>query len=883
MSPGAPATATGTNMKDTKSPRPKKPSEMQSTSVATNARRGSIPPRAVAVLLGSTTAPEPDQMKSWPPSWKMVLRRSIERGCPVVMPESEPEATTETEGGAPPEPAKEPVEATLSPRHAAVGSPTPPSPTNAQLKTSMSGSSVLPSSNSPLRCGGSAAFPPPSAPSFPRVAAVPPTAEPAVDKKAGGTGNAVTGVGAAGAASKEEQKSAVAGKRAATAAAALGLRVCGVDLGSLLGEQMAMEAATNRVVNAYRLMDRCASMLPPSTLALFLKIKSPPTMLARVIEASLVLLSESPPPVSPNESAQNDPASNTVSDSNTDASNGNAVNGVCPEKEKPSPPKAEVMSMRMSSIDVDAITDDQLNRLAPFLTELNYELVHKSFGVAAFLWGWVCAVCVICGSPFAVLPTEDQAAAAAVRLSPTRRIRSCNGSPITGRPSYSSNFSSDDRLDDDDSFNKRRSSEESAAATISARSSEDVPTSPSDCAAGEAASETTQQLNRHSMRKSLRRSRLTLTALTPLKFLGAGAFANVFMCQHQASGQLMALKCILKSVVLKKKKQHQVRAEKAALSCSPHPNVIRMYASFSDEQHLYFAMELALGGELFALIEEMDTLPEAAVRYYAASVILALTHLHDHGFIYRDLKPENVLLDSSGHLKVCDLGLAKQAGRAFSVVGTPQYLPPEVLRGDGATFASDWWALGVLIFEMTTGDLPFTSPDGTDKALFALIKRGLYSWPQQTPLGQPQKGPTPRKGAEPASPILRDLVGGLLRHALPEPKESATKPAAAGTTPFFEALAKKRVASPLPKTAAGPMRLGGGAGGDSELRSHTFFKQFDFEALLSGQMAPPYLPILRGTDDDSNFGPINWRGDPVLISPEYDAATWDAQWEEDAW
>ena len=254
----------------------------------------------------------------------------------------------------------------------------------------------------------------------------------------------------------------------------------------------------------------------------------------------------------------------------------------------------------------------------------------------------------------------------------------------------------------------------------------------------------------------------------PIKFLGAGAFANVFMCRNRKTGELLAMKCILKSLALKKNKHLQVKAEKAALEACRHPNIISLFATFSDEQHVYLLMELALGGELFALIEEMGALDERDARFYAASVTLALEHLHGVGFIFRDMKPENLLLNSGGHLKLCDLGLAKATERAWTLVGTPQYLAPEVLRGEGATRAVDWWGLGILVYEMLCGGaciatlpwrhrsaltpssrraqpprlpppshchaaLPFEGEGGDESLLFDAIRRGSYSWPEMLP------------------------------------------------------------------------------------------------------------------------------------------------------
>jgi len=375
---------------------------------------------------------------------------------------------------------------------------------------------------------------------------------------------------------------------------------------------------------------------------------------------------------------------------------------------------------------------------------------------------------------------------------------------------------------------------------------------------------------------------LHLQALTPLRFLGAGGFANVFMCRHQPTGKLLALKCILKSLVLRKKKQRQVLAEKQALMCSPHPCIIQLLASFADSQHLYFAMEIALGGELFALLEEKNSLPEHAARYYAGALTLAIGHLHSYGFIYRDLKPENVLLDIQGHLKLCDLGLAKRAERAWSVVGTPQYLAPELLRGEGATTAADWWGLGVLTFEMITGDLPFTSPDGSDQALFKSIKRGTYVWPishaGNSNLGIKRES-SERNGAEDCeqprrrslipieqtSKAVRTFVNGLLRQHLP-PATAAPHSASAEKAESFD-----------------PYRIGAGEGGTAEVRSHAWFSGFGFDAVLAGEYPPPFLPNLRGPEDDGNFGPIEWRGEPIMSSPEYDAAIWAAGWNANGW
>ena len=693
-----------------------------------------------------------------------------------------------------------------------------------------------------------------------------------------------------------------AAARAVKTAAEFGLRVCGVDVANLLRLQMANEAETLRSVAAYESLERSISTLNPSTLGLILKLKQPPHLLMRVLEAAVILL-ETPPRANGTYSSAPTP---TVQLDVGSASPRYVWQTLDPTD----------MYAHMSSLDIDAVTPNQLSRLAAYLAEVAYDEVRKAFGIAACLWAWVCAVCVICGAPLAVLPSEDpevircqRAARAAIHIaasgSSSRRLsivqaRTRNGRPITGRPSYSSTLAID-----------RASKQMKLGATAPAA---DI-----------------SMVRMVEPVKWPKAAKFKLSELTPLKFLGAGAFANVFMCRHgDGGGELIALKCILKSLVLKKNKQRQLLAEKSALSCAPHPNIIRLYAAYADAQHLYFAMELALGGELFALIEEMDMLPEAATKYYAASTTLALSHLHGAGFIYRDLKPENLLLDVSGRLKVCDLGLAKQAERTWTLVGTPQYLSPELLRGEGATKASDWWALGVLIFEMATGDLPFTSPDGTDAGLFTLVKKGAYTWERPPRADRDRK----KQGVDAHSISMRDLVGGLLRlrpgnmPGPPPPENKPVPPAASANgrhtavdesnnslkgwagspspwgvsseepqlfetkdstvllsaPPAKPTFTQQRITKRAPQerhSSLTPPRIG--SGGASEVKNHLWFRGLDFDALLTGAIPAPYVPNLRGKEDDANFGPIDWRGEPVITSPEYDVNEWKALWEEGDW
>jgi len=143
---------------------------------------------------------------------------------------------------------------------------------------------------------------------------------------------------------------------------------------------------------------------------------------------------------------------------------------------------------------------------------------------------------------------------------------------------------------------------------------------------------------------------------------------------------------------------------------------MKLHYSFQTPDKLYFVMDYINGGELYFHLQKDKTFILERARFYAAEVTLAMEHLHTNGIIYRDLKPENILIDSEGHLKITDFGLAKEGieginGRTDTFCGTPEYLAPEIIQGGPYTKAVDWWSLGCLIFEMLTGLPPFYDTD----------------------------------------------------------------------------------------------------------------------------------------------------------------------------
>ena len=218
-------------------------------------------------------------------------------------------------------------------------------------------------------------------------------------------------------------------------------------------------------------------------------------------------------------------------------------------------------------------------------------------------------------------------------------------------------------------------------------------------------------------------------------------------------------------------------------------------------------------------------LDETQCCFYASSLVLALEHLHVKGFIYRDLKPENLLLDGRGFLKLADLGLAKHTQRAWTLVGTPEYVAPEVLRGEGATQAVDWWQLGVLIFEMLTGRLPFEADD--DAELFIAIRRGEYEWPGAD-----------GKKIELPSATVKELVESLLRHALPGDSPAASRNNSAREEELCASPAGQRGRD----VAAGLCRLGSGGRDASEVMDHPWFGGVDWAALAVGEVTVPFVP-----------------------------------------
>jgi serine/threonine protein kinase len=162
-----------------------------------------------------------------------------------------------------------------------------------------------------------------------------------------------------------------------------------------------------------------------------------------------------------------------------------------------------------------------------------------------------------------------------------------------------------------------------------------------------------------------------------------------------------------KDVIMGNNSVTSINLEKLILLQVSHPFIVQMQFVFQREFRVYFVLDYLAGGELFHYMHKERRFEESKVVFYVLQIALALDHLHKSKILYRDLKPENILVDTDGYLKLSDFGLAKQAIESNTFCGTPEYISPEMLAGKGHSYTADWWALGVLTYEMLTGVPPF--------------------------------------------------------------------------------------------------------------------------------------------------------------------------------
>ncbi|CAF3027213.1 unnamed protein product [Rotaria socialis] len=330
-----------------------------------------------------------------------------------------------------------------------------------------------------------------------------------------------------------------------------------------------------------------------------------------------------------------------------------------------------------------------------------------------------------------------------------------------------------------------------------------------------------------------------------LKVIGRGSYAKVFLAEYRPrhlrnnqnnnqTPRLYAMKVIKKSIVNDDEDIDWIQCEKNVFEkATNHPFLVGLHSCFQTPSRLFFVIEFVTGGDLMYHMQRQRKLPESSARFYAAEMTIALHFLHEHGVIYRDLKLDNVLLDADGHIKLTDYGMCKEGldfkrdERTSTFCGTPNYLAPEMLRNDDYNFSVDWWALGVLMFEMMAGRSPFEivgsaeNPDlNTEDRLFQVI------------LEQPIR--IPRSLTVKA----KNVLDGFLNK------------------------------NPSNRLGCRYDQILGCRAGFQDICLHPFFHPaIDWQRLEAKQITPPYRPMLTEDNDLSHFDP-QFTNEDVILTPE---------------
>lgn len=315
----------------------------------------------------------------------------------------------------------------------------------------------------------------------------------------------------------------------------------------------------------------------------------------------------------------------------------------------------------------------------------------------------------------------------------------------------------------------------------------------------------------------------TLFDFHKVKLLGKGSFGKVFLVKNIRTNKIYAMKSLNKEAIRMKKQIVHTKTEREILEKMDHPFIVKLKFAFQDEHRLYMITKFLQGGELFFHLRKNGKFSEERTKFYACQIILALEYLHRNKVIYRDLKPENVLLDSKGNIKITDFGLSKifnhnrnsvlyNTTKAYTICGTPNYLAPEVLLKQGYDKSVDWWSLGALIYEMLVGVSPFKCEKVSEK-----LDLEIYLKPIDFP--------------KVVSEQAKSLITGLL---VKDPSR----------------------------------RLGSGNRDACSIKEHVFFENVNWDSVYHKKIAPPFFPDLKGDLDLVYFDP-SFTGQKLTEEPVY--------------
>uniref|UniRef100_A0A5K3F749 Non-specific serine/threonine protein kinase n=1 Tax=Mesocestoides corti TaxID=53468 RepID=A0A5K3F749_MESCO len=314
-------------------------------------------------------------------------------------------------------------------------------------------------------------------------------------------------------------------------------------------------------------------------------------------------------------------------------------------------------------------------------------------------------------------------------------------------------------------------------------------------------------------RTAIPAQQLTLEDFRFVAVLGRGHFGKVLLAESRKTKKYYALKTLKKAEILFRNEIDSLTSEKRifqTITEARHPFLVNLVACFQSPEHVVFVMDYAPGGDLMLHIQE-SVFSEYRAAFYAGCVVLGLEFLHSKQIIYRDLKLDNLLMDTEGYVKLADFGLCKEGmgpeDKTSTFCGTPEFLAPEVLTEPSYTRAVDWWGLGVLIYEMLVGECPF--PGNSEDEIFESITNRDVRYPV-------------RLGME-ATLIMRRLL-------------------------------RRNVA----------LRLGASAKDAAEVKEQLFFKCINFEDLLQRKVKPPFVPKISAAEDVSNFDEEFTRERPCL-------------------